>query len=204
VLRPGRQGVVDHGEKFEGRREPDVGDRRLGAADERFAVHVERMKDVQRLCDRLCGRLLRRILGRGVGVARADLAGILRKAQRRIGRAGDIGIERADDIEHRAVDHRARRRRLGIEAVEMVRVAQILHDGAAFPHHALRQIGGFHHRRQMGGILRQEPFRAGLAVDVVLGEFQLRRAHENARRHIVHARLQNMQFDRRHSFLPLF
>jgi hypothetical protein len=37
---------------------------------------------------------------------------------------------------------------------------------------------------------------AGLAVDVVLGELELRRANEDARGHVVDARLDDMKLDR--------
>ena len=114
-LRPRRQRVVDDGEELERRGEADVGDRRLGAADERLPAHIELVEHLERLGDGGHRRLLRRGLGGRVGVARADFAGVLREAERGIGRARDIGIERADDIEHRAVDHRARFQRLRIE-----------------------------------------------------------------------------------------
>ena len=133
-----------------------------------------------------------------VGVAGADLARILREVQRPVGRAHDVGIERADDIEHRAVDHRPLFRIGRIELVEMMLVREILHDRAALPHHSFRQAGRFHHRRQMGRVLGQKVVGASLAIDVVLGEIELGRAYEHARGHVVDARLDDMELDRRH------
>ena len=160
------------------------------------------MEGVERLAERLDRRLLRLVLGRRVRVAGADVAGVVREAERAVSRSRQIGIERADDVEHRAVHHRALFRLGRIELVEMVDVAEILHDCAALQHHALRQVRRFDHRRQMRGILADELGRARLAVDVVFGELELGGAHEHARRHVVHARLDDMQLDRGHGVPP--
>ncbi len=103
-------------------------------------------------------------------------------------------IERADEIEHGAVDHGALGRRLGIELGQVMLVAEILHDGAAFPEHALGQALGLHHRREVGRVHGQELLGAGLAVNVILGEFELGGAHEDADGHVVHTWFQHMQF----------
>src|SRR5271166_1609831 len=89
-LRPGREVVVDGVEEFEARREANVGDRHVVAADEGLAVEIEFSEHLERLADRRSRRLLRLVLGGGVGVARADLAWIVRKAERAVGRAGEI------------------------------------------------------------------------------------------------------------------
>ena len=80
------------------------------AADELLAVQVEGAVDVERLGDRRHGVLLGLGLHRVVGVGGAHFARVLREAERRIGGAGDQRVERADEVEHRAVDHRPLRR----------------------------------------------------------------------------------------------
>ena len=159
------------------------------------------MEDIERLGDGINGGLLRRRLVSGIKIAGADFARILRETQGGIGGARHIGVKRADQIEHGAVDHRPLGRRLGIEPRELMLVAEILHDGAAFPDDALGQALGFDHRRHVRRVHRQEFLRTGLAVDIVLGEVEFRRAHEYPRRHVVYARLQHMQFHRSH-FVP--
>ncbi len=88
---------------------------RLVAADE-FSVHVELVEHVERLGDGVGGVLARRRFRRLVGVRPADLARILRELQHLVGGARHQRIERADDVEHGAIDHRAL---LGIGRVEL-------------------------------------------------------------------------------------
>src|ERR1700722_4633490 len=197
-LRPFGKMVVDDLEEFEAASEADVGDRDVIAANEGLALEKELVERGERLADRAGRGLLRLLLLRWRRVAGADFARILREVQRAIGRTHDIGIERAHDIEHRAVDHRALFRLGRIELVKGMLVAEILHDRAALPHHPLRQTGRFHHRRQMRRVLGEKVVGTRFAVNVVLGEVELRRAHEHPRGHVVDARLDDMKLDCRH------
>ena len=64
---------------------------------------------------------------------RGRFTGVLREAEHRVGRPRHQRIEGADQVEHRAVRHRALARVGGVEAVQPVLVAQELHDRAALP-----------------------------------------------------------------------
>ena len=75
---------------------------------------------------------------RVVDVRRRRFAGVLGEAQRRVRRTREERVEGADQVEHRAVDHRPLGRLCRIEAVEAVLVAEVLHDRAALPERAAR------------------------------------------------------------------
>jgi hypothetical protein len=66
----------------------------------------------------------------------------------------------------------------------------------------LRQARRLHHRRQMSRIPGEKVVGAGLAVDVVLGEVELRRTNEDARGYVVDAWLDDMKLDHGHGGLP--
>src|SRR4029450_9171173 len=92
-------------------------------------------------------------LRRIVGVGCRDLARVLREAERRARPTREEWIERADQVEHRAVDHRPLARIRRIEAVEAMLVAEVLHDRAALPQGALRQSRLLEKRREVGRVL---------------------------------------------------
>jgi hypothetical protein len=137
----------------------------------------------------------------GVEIACPDLSRILREAEGRVGRPRDIGIERAGQKEHGAVDHGTPFRVFRIKLIEPVLIAEILHDGAALPDDTLRQALGLDHRRQMGRVLGRVFVRARLSPRIILGEIELGRTQENADGHVVDAGLQHVELDGRHAFL---
>src|SRR5215211_3746706 len=107
LLRPGGELVVHGAQELERRGEADVGDRGPVAAYERPAVQEEEPVGLERLGDRGLGVLLRLRLDGLVRLRGGDLPRVLREAERGIGGTRDQRVERADQIEHRAVDHRA-------------------------------------------------------------------------------------------------
>ena len=87
VLGPGRELVVDRAQELERRGQADISDRRLVAADELLVAQEKLAVDLERLGERGLGVLLRLRLHLVVGVGRPHLSGVLRKAERLIGRA---------------------------------------------------------------------------------------------------------------------
>ncbi len=185
-------------EELEGRGPAHVGDRRLLTAHEALPGEEERVERLERRRERsfrIGARLLLELV-RHLG--RRDLAGVLAEAERRIRRAGEQRVERADQVEHRAVDHRTLPGIGRVEAVEAVLVAEVLHDRAALPERALREPFLLEKRRQVGGVLGEEARRRLLAPDVDLLVVETRRPHEDADGQIVHARLEDAQRIRGH------
>ena len=76
------------------------------AADEPRPSRKKRAEGLERLRERGLGVLLRLRLHLVVGVGGRDLARVLREAERRVGGARDERVQGADQVEHRAVDHR--------------------------------------------------------------------------------------------------
>src|SRR5207253_8522878 len=109
----------------------------------------------------------------------------------------------ADQVEHRAVDHGALAWIGGIEPVEAVLVAEVLHDRAALPERAFRQPVLLEQRRQIGWVLGEELVRALLAPDVDLLEVETGSADEDARAEIVDARPEDAECVRGHLIPPL-
>ena len=95
------------------------------AADERAALEEVLVEGLERLGERGLGVLLGLRLRLVVGVRRGDLARVLREAERRVGGAREQRIERADQVEVRAVDHRPLARVGRVELVEPVAVAEV-------------------------------------------------------------------------------
>src|SRR5215208_3525729 len=155
LLGPGGELEVDRAQELDRRGQADVGDRRALAADEPVAVEEEGAVDVERVGDRRLCAPLRLRLHLVTCLRRRDLARVLREAERRVRGARDERIERADQVEHRVVDHRALARLGRIEAVQTVPVAEVRHDRAGLAERAARQSLLFEHRREMGGVLRQ-------------------------------------------------
>ncbi len=113
------------------------------------------------------------------------------KPERRVRGARQDRVQRPDQVEHRAVDHRPARRVARVELLQPVLVAEVGHDRAALPHGGARQSLLLQHRRQAGRVLVEVVGLAGLAPDVLLLEVEAGGAHEDAHRQVVHARLQH-------------
>jgi hypothetical protein len=103
------------------------------AADERPPVEEMHTERLERHCERGLGLLSRLLLHRVVCIRRRHLTRVLAEAEPRIRRPSEQRIDRADEVEHRAVDHRPLARIARIELVEAVLVAEVLHDRAALP-----------------------------------------------------------------------
>jgi hypothetical protein len=75
-----------------------------------------------------------------------------------------------------------------------MQIAQVLHDRAAFPQHAFRQLIAFELRRQVRWVLGAKHLAARLAEHVLLVAIEAGGTHEHANRHIVHARRKYAEF----------
>src|SRR5262249_37309351 len=123
-----------------------------------------------------------------VGVRRANLARVLREPKCRIRGARDQRIERADQVEHRAVDHRPRCGIRRIELRQTVLVAEVLHDSAALPQRAALLTALLVEPRQVRRVLGEEFGRSLLPPHVDLVELEPRGPYEDPRAQVVDAR----------------
>src|SRR5262249_1375703 len=98
--------------------------------------------------------------------------------------------------------HRPLGRVTGIELVEPVLVAQVLHDRAALPERASRQPLFLEQRSQVGRALLQELGGAFLPPHVQLLAVEFSGSHADSDPQVVDARLEDAQRDGRHVALP--